>query len=183
MNKFLEFFKSLFDLSDAQIEKAELELKNTQKSDLNNEERKETVESVESIETNTDNKSVDDKVQSAYATPKKDGETMENTELQALQEELKSMKALLEQTQSERAAEKRNSKIKSIKDCVDYDILISLLDGVEEKDIDKKIDEIKKEKSYLFKKVETEGFNPSTPQNILNGVESAFYELNPDLKI
>lgn len=178
MNKVLEFLKSLFELSDEQIEKVELELKNTKKFDLDND--KESEETVESIESK---KSVDDKVQSAYATPIKDGENMENAEIKSLQEELKSMKALLEQTQAERAAEKRDMKINGIKDCVDYGVLTSLLEGVEDKDIDTKIEELRKEKGYLFKQVETDGFNPSSPQNTLNGVESAFYELNPDLKV
>ena len=43
-------------------------------------------------------------------------------------------------------------------------------------------EDIKKEKSYLFKTADTEGFNPATPQNKLSGVEAKFYELNPALR-
>ena len=195
LDKFFEFFRVLFGLSDEQVEKAQEELKNTKKSDSESEKSTESKEKekekdkpVEKVETITETekkeklKSVDDESQSADATSDtvKGGESME--EFKVLQEELKAMKALLEQTQAERATEKRATKIKSIKDCIDYDVLTSLLDGVEDKDIDTKIQEIQKEKAYLFKAKETEGFNPATPSSTLTGVEAAFFDLNPNLK-
>lgn len=197
MNKFLEFLKSLFDLTDEQVEKAELELKNVEKSEsdidktqLNQWKNKKEDNASEEVEKSTEKEekvkteSVDDKNQSADAMSIKDGEnTVTKADYEKLEKELSAMKAILEQTQSERAAEKRSAKIKSVKDCVDYDVLTSLLTGVEDKDIDSKVEEIKKSKGYLFKTIDTQGFNPASPQNQLSGIEAAFFELNPDLKV
>lgn len=168
MNKFFEFLKDIFALTDEQIEKANLE--------LNKEEQKEEV------------KLASDDVQTANASPSEDKDKgsediVSAEEYKALQKELKEVKDMLSATQAERAAEKRTSKINSVKDCIDYGVLTSLLDGVEDKDIDAKVEEIKKEKGYLFKKVETDGFNPATPQNTLTGVEAEFLKLNPNIKL
>jgi hypothetical protein len=197
MNEFLEFFKRLFGLSEEQVAKAEQELNMVQKSDT------ELVESAENQDIdkketkagektekptqndNTDKKeSEDDNLQSADATSNEGVENMNVNieEYKKIQAELEAVKGILEKQNSERAAEQRMSKIKEFKDCLDFDYLSQLLDGVEEKDFGAKVEEIKKDKGYLFKVADTEGFNPATPQNKLSGVEAKFYELNPDLR-
>ena len=183
MNKFLEFLKSLLDLSDEQIEKAELELNKTEKTEVKPED-KPAEKQEEKVETKTGETVKEQSAGATSNTTNKDGEeTVDIKEYKSLQAELKAMKEMLENTQAERVAEKRANKINSIKDCVDYGVLTSLLEGVEDKDIDAKVAEIQKEKAYLFKAKETEGFNPATPQNTLSGVEAAFYELNPSLRV
>lgn len=158
LNKFFEFIKELFGLTEEQVEKAKLTLTDDEKLwDGNKEDIKEEEK-------------------------QEDGEIMTAEEVKALKEELAGMKALLEQTKVEKLAEQRATKIKSIENCLDYDVLASLLKDVEDKDIDAKVAEIQKEKSYLFKGTETQGFNPATPPNTMTGVEAAFFDLNPDLK-
>lgn len=180
MNKLLEFFRDLFGLSEEQLAKVEEELNKSEKTEPDKEEK---VEEEPKKEEKTDTKSKDVETQTSLVNENKDGEdTVKMEEYKALQEELKAMKELLEATQAERIAEKRANKIKSVKDCLDYDVLTSLLDGVEDKDIDSKVEEIKGEKAYLFKAKETEGFNPATPSSTLSGVEAEFYKLNPDLR-
>ena len=181
MNKFFEFFKTLFNLTDEQIEQAQLELNKEQKTDTstqnsqeNQEKEQKTTETVENVDATTEN------------TEKENiegGDSVNREDYMKIQEELKAVKALLEKTTKERDSEKRSARIKSVEGCLDYDLLTSLLNGVEDKDLDTKIEAIKKEKSYLFKKPETEGFNPATPQNTMGGVEAAFLELNPDIKL
>ena len=181
MNKFFEFFKTLFNLTDEQIEQAQLELNNQQKTETdtqniqtNQEKEQKTTETVENVDATTEN------------TEKENiegGDSVNREDYMKIQEELKAVKALLEKTTKERDSEKRSARIKSVEGCLDYDLLTSLLNGVEDKDLDTKIEAIKKEKSYLFKKPETEGFNPATPQNSMGGVEAAFLELNPDIKL
>lgn len=197
MNEFLEFFKRLFGLSEEQVAKAEQELNKVQKSDVevvesaeNQDIDKKETETDENAEKstqkdNTDKKeSEDDNLQSADATSNEGVENMSVNieEYKKIQAELEAVKGILEKQNSERAAEQRMSKIKEFKDCLDFDYLSQLLDGVEEKDFGAKVEEIKKDKGYLFKVADTEGFNPATPQNKLSGVEAKFYELNPDLR-
>ena len=181
MNKFFEFFKTLFNLTDEQIEQAQLELNkeqktgtSTQNSQENKEKEQKTTETVENVETTTEN---------TEKETIEGGDSVNREDYMKIQEELKAVKALLEKTTKERDTEKRSARIKSVEGCLDYDLLTSLLTGVEDKDLDAKIEAIKKEKSYLFKKPETEGFNPATPQNTMGGVEAAFLELNPDIKL
>ena len=181
MNKFFEIFKALFNLTDEQIEQAQLELNNQQKTETdtqniqtNQEKEQKTTETVENVGTTTEN------------TEKENlegGDSVNREDYMKIQEELKAVKALLEKTTKERDTEKRANRIKSVEGCLDYDLLTSLLTDVEDKDLDAKIETIKKEKSYLFKKPETDGFNPATPQNSMGGVEAAFLELNPDIKL
>lgn len=181
MNKFFEFFKTLFNLTDEQIEQAQLELNKEQKTDTdtqniqtNQEKEQKTTETVENVDTTTEN------------TEKENidgGDSVNREDYMKIETELKAVKALLEKTTKERDSEKRANRIKNVEGCLDYDLLTSLLNGVEDKDLDTKIEAIKKEKSYLFKKPETEGFNPATPQNSMGGVEAAFLELNPDIKL
>lgn len=181
MNKFFEFFKTLFNLTDEQIEQAQLELNNQQKTETdtqnsqeNQEKEQKTTETVENVDTTTEN------------TEKeiiKGGDSVNREDYMKIEAELKAVKALLEKTTKERDTEKRANRIKNVEGCLDYDLLTTLLTGVEDKDLDDKIEAIKKEKSYLFKKPETEGFNPATPQNTMGGVEAAFLELNPDIKL
>ena len=197
MNEFLEFFKRLFGLSEEQVAKAEQELNKVQKSDVevvenaeNQDIDKKDTKAGEKTEKptqndNTDKKeSEDDNLQSADATSNEGVENMSVNieEYKKIQAELEAVKGILEKQNSERAAEQRMSKIKEFKDCLDFDYLSQLLDGVEEKDFGAKVEEIKKDKGYLFKVADTEGFNPATPQNKLSGVEAKFYELNPDLR-
>lgn len=182
LNKFLEFLKSLVDLSDEQIEKAELELNKTEKTEKKTED-KPAEKQEEKVETKTGETVKEQSAGATSNTTNKDGEdTVDMKKYEALQSELKAMKEMLENTQAERVAEKRANKIKSVKNCVDYDVLTSLLEGVEDKDIDAKVAEIQKDKGYLFNTKETEGFNPATPQKTVSGVEAKFLELNPDLK-
>lgn len=181
MNKFFEFFKTLFNLTDEQIEQAQLELNKEQKTDTdtqniqtNQEKEQKTTETVENVGTTTEN------------TEKENiegGDSVNREDYMKIQEELKAVKALLEKTTKERDSEKRANRIKNVEGCLDYDLLTSLLTDVEDKDLDAKIESLRKEKSYLFKKPETEGFNPATPQNTMGGVEAAFLELNPDIKL
>lgn len=181
MNKFFEFFKTLFNLTDEQIEQAQLELNKEQKTDIdtqniqeNKEKEQKTTETVENVGNTTEN------------TEKENiegGDSVNREDYMKIQEELKAVKALLEKTTKERDTEKRSARIKSVEGCLDYDLLTSLLTDVEDKDLDAKIESLRKEKSYLFKKPETEGFNPATPQNSMGGVEAAFLELNPDIKL
>lgn len=181
MNKFFEFFKTLFNLTDEQIEQAQLELNKEQKTDTdtqniqtNQEKEQKTTETVENVGTTTEN------------TEKENiegGDSVNREDYMKIQEELKAVKALLEKTTKERDSEKRANRIKNVEGCLDYDLLTSLLTDVEDKDLDAKIESLRKEKSYLFKKPETEGFNPATPQNSMGGVEAAFLELNPDIKL
>ena len=199
MNEFLEFFKRLFGLSEEQVAKAELELNKAQKSEddaeksaENQEKESEKSKTDEKAETTTEktetdkNESEDEKKQSAGDVNDK-AEGVENMsvtveEYKKIQAELEAVKGILEKQNAEKAAEQRMGKIKEFKDCLDYDYLSQLLDGVEEKDFASKVDEIKKDKGYLFKTADTEGFNPATPQNKLSGVEAKFYELNPNLR-
>lgn len=178
MNKFFEFFKTLFNLTDEQIEQAQLELNNQQKTETdtqnsqeNQEKEQKTTETVENVDTTTEKENIEG------------GDSVNREDYMKIEAELKAVKALLEKTTKERDTEKRANRIKSVEGCLDYDLLTSLLTGVEDKDLDTKIEAIKKEKSYLFKKPETEGFNPATPQNTMGGVEAAFLELNPDIKL
>lgn len=181
MNKFFEFFKTLFNLTDEQIEQAQLELNKEQKTDTdtqniqtNQEKEQKTTETVENVGTTTEN---------TEKETIEGGDSVNREDYMKIQEELKAVKALLEKTTKERDTEKRSARIKSVEGCLDYDLLTSLLTDVEDKDLDDKIEAIKKEKSYLFKKPETDGFNPATPQNSMGGVEAAFLELNPDIKL
>ena len=198
MSKLLDVLRDLFNLSEEQVAQAELDLNNVQKSETDTEETaenqgidKKESETVEKVDTTTDKKTSDknepegDKKQSARATSNTEGveETVNREDYKKLEDEIVALKSMLEQTQAERTAERRDAKIKSFKDVQDYDILTTLLDGVEDKDIDGKVAELRKDKGYLFKKPETEGFNPATPQNTLTGVEAAFLELNPDIKL
>lgn len=177
LNKLWEILKSLFEMSEEELENTELELKNKEKV-----EDKPADKVEEKEEKKTDTKSKDVETQTSLVNKDKDGEdTVRMEDYKALQEELKAMKELLETTQAERVAEKRATKIKSVKDCLDYDVLTSLLDGVEDKDIDSKVEEIKGEKAYLFKAKETEGFNPAAPSTP-DGVTAEFLKLNPDLR-
>lgn len=181
MNKFFEFFKTLFNLTDEQIEQAQLELNKEQKTDIdtqnsqeNQEKEQKTTETVENVDTTTEN------------TEKENidgGDSVNREDYMKIEAELKAVKALLEKTTKERDSEKRANCIKNVAGCLDYDLLTSLLTDVEDKDLDAKIESLRKEKSYLFKKPETEGFNPATPQNTMGGVEAAFLELNPDIKL
>ena len=181
LNKLFEILKSLFTMTEEELENTELEIKNIEKVEVKPAEK---VEEKEEKKTDTaDTKSKDVVTQTLVVNENKDGEeTVDIKEYKALQAELKAMKEMMEATQAERVAEKRAAKIKIIKDCVDYDVLTSLLDGVEDKDIDAKVAEIQKEKGYLFKAKETDGFNPAIPQKTLTGVEAEFYKLNPDLR-
>ena len=181
MNKFFEFFKTLFNLTDEQIEQAQLELNNQQKTETdtqniqtNQEKEQKTTETVENVDTTTENteKEIID-----------GGDSVNREDYMKIEAELKAVKALLEKTTKERDSEKRANRIKNVEGCLDYDLLTTLLTGVEDKDLDAKIESLRKEKSYLFKKPETEGFNPATPQNSMGGVEAAFLELNPDIKL
>ena len=198
MNEFLEFFKRLFGLSDEQVAKAEQELNKVEKidsevendaenQDIDTKETKSTEKAVKSIDNKETEKdeSVDEKMQSAGDVNKdtEGVETMVNLEeYKKIQAELAAVKGILEKNNAEKAAEQRMSKIKEFKDCLDFDYLSQLLDGVDEKDFGTKVEEIKKDKGYLFKAADTEGFNPATPQNLMSGVEAKFYELNPDLR-
>lgn len=199
MNEFIEYFKRLFGLSDEQVAKAEEELKNVKKSE---EETKETaenqekdnkkVETVENVETAskkeelTKTEPVGDKLQSAGATSNTDKEVEKMSftaeEYKKLEAELAAVKGILEKQNAEKAAADRMNKIKEFKDCLDYDYLGQLLDGVEEKDFGAKVEEIKKDKSYLFKAPETKGFNPATPQSAMDEVTALFYEYNHDIR-
>lgn len=181
MNKFFEFFKTLFNLTDEQIEQAQLELNNQQKTETdtqnsqeNQEKEQKTTETVENVDTTTENTEKEIIV---------GGDSVNREDYMKIEAELKAVKALLEKTTKERDSEKRANRIKNVEGCLDYDLLTSLLTDVEDKDLDAKIETIKKEKSYLFKKPETDGFNPATPQNTMGGVEAAFLELNPDIKL
>lgn len=183
MNKFFEFFKTLFNLTDEQIEQAQLELNKEQKTDIdtqnsqeNKEKEQKTTETVENVDTTTENTENTEKENI-------EGDSVNREDYMKIQEELKAVKALLEKTTKERDSEKRANRIKNVEGCLDYDLLTSLLTDVEDKDLDTKIESLRKEKSYLFKKPETEGFNPATPQNTMGGVEAAFLELNPDIKL
>ena len=178
MNKLLEILKELFGLTDEQLEKAKSEeVKPEDKTEDKTEDKP-----VEKEEEKTKPTGETVEEQSAGATSDTDKEAIDMSNYKELQEELKAVKEMLEAAKSETLAEKRKNKIQSIKDCVDYDILTTLLDGVEEKDFDTKVAEIQKNKSYLFKSKETDGFNPATPQNTMSDVEAAFYAKNPDLK-
>lgn len=180
LNKLFEILKSLFTMTEEELENTELELKNIEKVEDKSAAKVEEKEEIPADKTDTKSKDVG--TQTLVVNENKDGEeTVDIKEYKALQAELKAMKEMMETTQAERVAEKRATKIKSVKDCVDYDVLTSLLEGVEDKDIDAKVAEIQKEKGYLFKAKETDGFNPATPQNTLTGVEAAFYELNPTI--
>ena len=198
MNKLLEFLKGLLDLSDDQVPKAEKELKNVEKledkieeiAEIQEDEKKEGMgekdgkmqgrkEEMKKTEPKGDEK------QSAGATSNTtEGveETVNKEDYKKLQDELAAVKTILENTKAEQAKEKRDNKVKSVKDCLDYDYLATLLDGVEDKDFDSKVEAIKKDKAYLFKSTDTKGFNPATPSSTLSGVEAAFYELNPSLR-
>ena len=198
MNKFLEFLKSLLDLSDEQVKKAEKELKNVEKLEDKIEEIAESQEDENKEEKGEENGKVQgrqeerqviepagDKKQSAGATSNTtEGveETVNKEDYKKLQDELAAVKSILENTKAEQAKEKRDNKVKSVKDCLDYDYLATLLDGVEDKDFDSKVEEIKKDKAYLFKVTDTKGFNPATPSSTLSGVDAAFFEINPSLR-
>lgn len=199
MNEFLEFFKRLFGLSEEQVQKAEQELNKVQKSDVevvenaeNQDIDKKETKTEENTEKptkndNTDKKeSADDKKQSA-GDVNNEGEGVENMsvtveEYKKIQAELAAVKGILEKQNAEKAAADRMGKIKEFKDCLDFDYLSQLLDGVDEKDFATKVEEIKKDKGYLFKAADTEGFNPATPQSVTSGVEAKFFELNPHLR-
>ena len=199
MNEFLEFFKRLFGLSEEQVAKAEQELNKVQKSDVKVVENAEnqdidkketkTEENTEKPTKNADigkNESADDKKQSAGDVNDKD-EGVENMsvtveEYKKIQAELAAVKGILEKNNAEKAAAERMIKIKEFKDCLDFDYLSQLLDGVDEKDFGTKVEEIKKDKGYLFKAPETKGFNPATPQNTMDEVTASFYEFNHDIR-
>lgn len=187
MNEFLEFVKKLFGLSEEQVKKAEETLKIVEEP-KNTDDISETIKSETKEETDTTTEKEDlTKTQSldvgtqSLDVNNNEGDE-ENMSMNALQEELKAVKEMLEASKAETLAEKRKNKIQNVKDCVDYDILTTLLEGVEDKDFDKKIAELQKEKSYLFKSKETDGFNPATPQAAVGDVEAAFYAKDPDLK-
>lgn len=181
MNKFWELFRNLFGLSDEQVEKAQEELSKIE----NNEEDKPEDKGPDSEKEEDKAEDIADGVGTQPAgvsgDSKGDVEMVAKEEYKKLQDELAAVKGLLEQQNAERVAEKRKSKIDSYKDCLDTSYLSTLLDGVDEKDFDKKVEEIKKEKAYLFSKPETDGFNPAEPNTKMNGVEAAFYKNNPDL--
>ena len=194
----MEFFKKLFGLSDEQMQKAEQELNKVQKSDVEVVENAEN-QDINTKETKTEEKaekttkndkevkteSVDDKNQSAGDANKAEGvEKMSVTldEYKKIEAELAAVKGILEKNNAEKAASERMTKIKEFKDCLDYDYLSQLLDGVEEKDFGSKVEEIKKDKGYLFKTADTAGFNPATPQNTFDEVDAAFYAINHDLR-
>ena len=194
MNEFLEYFKRLFGLSEEQVQKAEDELKNIENLET---EPKEIAENQDiknkKAETNTNveptketDKPVGLEEQSAGATSNtaKEVEKMSFTaeEYKKLEEELAAVKGILEKQNAEKAATDRMNKIKEFKDCLDYDYLGQLLDGVAEKDFGTKVEEIKKNKSYLFKAPDTKGFNPATPQNTFDDVTAAFYDFNHDIR-
>ena len=194
----MEFLKSLLDLSDEQVKKAEKELKNVEKLEDKIEEIAESQEDENKEEKGEENGKVQgrqeerqviepagDKKQSAGATSNTtEGveETVNKEDYKKLQDELAAVKSILENTKAEQAKEKRDNKVKSVKDCLDYDYLATLLDGVEDKDFDSKVEEIKKDKAYLFKVTDTKGFNPATPSSTLSGVDAAFFEINPSLR-
>ena len=154
MNKFLEFLKDFLGLSEEQVQKAEEGLKNIEKLETetketaeNQEKETEKVETVENVENKANTEPLGEKEQSAVATSNTEGveETVNKEEYTKLQKELADVKAMLENTKAEQAKEKRENKIKSVKDCLDYSILTSLLEGVEDKDFDTKVEEIKKQ--------------------------------------
>lgn len=178
---FSQFFDWLFDDSEQEQVKKELEAKieEKSKSDVENTSKKEETAENNKNADNTKEKAESVKKQSADATSDttKEVNPMDLKKIEELNKEIADLKAMLEKSK----ADQRTAKINSIANCLDYDILTSLLDGVEDKDIDSKVAEIKKDKGYLFKSVETNGFNPATPQNTLSGVEAKFYERNTDL--
>lgn len=190
MDKFLEFFRALFGLSDEQLEKAQEELNKVEKIDEKPE--KEDKEDKEDNGTKADATKADatkDTAKGVSTQPagvndkdKGDAEMVSAEEYKKVQKELAAVKAILEKQNADAIAEKRMNKITGYKDCLDTSYLASLLEGVEVQDFDKKVEEIKKEKAYLFSKPETEGFNPAEPSTKMNGVEAAFYRNNPDLR-
>ena len=196
MNKFLEFFRDLFGLSEEQVKKAEQELNNvekmtdgTEKTLENQENESKKSETAEKIEKTAEIKETEkkepagDNLQSAGDVNKEGVEETVNMETyKKLEAELAKVTAILENTKAEQAKEKRDNRVKGVKDCLDYNLLGTLLEGVEDKDFDTKVEEIKKEKAYLFKTTDTKGFNPATPSSTLNGVEEAFFKNNPDLR-
>ncbi len=183
MDKLLDFIKEWLGLTDEQVKKAELDLNKTDDKPEDKPEEK-PVEKEEE-KTKQTGETVEEQSAGATSNTEKEGEepmeTVDAKEYKALQEEIKSLKSIIEKQKLDSVAEKRATKIKGIKDCLDYDYLTTLLDGVEDKDFDNKVEEIKKSKGYLFKQPETEGFNPAPVSEGLNEVESAFYKINPDL--
>ena len=202
MNKFFEFFRALFSLSDEDLESLELSVKNEQKAEdetgkqNNNNEKDKEVKETEKVSNNKENVKTDKKgtgetvkEQTAGASSvsiqdekQKEADSVSIAEYKKLEQELASVRKILEDTKTQQIQEKRDAKIKTYTDCLDPSLLTTLLDGIDEKDMDAKVEEIKKEKGYLFKSVETKGFNPATPQNTLSNLEAKFYERNPDLK-
>ena len=176
MNKFLEFFKGIFGLTDEQLEKAQLEFENKEPN--------EEVEKAEhKDEEKEEDKEEDKEEEHTKEEPNNKGGEADMKELELLKEQVAKLTEMLEQKDKEAMQKARQDKIKSVKGCNDYDVLETLLKDVKDDDIDSKVEEIKKEKGYLFKKINTEGFNPAQPQNTLDGVDRAFLELNPGLKL
>lgn len=199
MSEFFEYLKRLFGLSDEQVQKAEEELKNAKKSETesketagNQENENKKVETVENVATTSKKEEIEktepvgDKLQTAGASSNTDKEVEKMSftaeEYKKLEAELAAVKGILEKQNAEKAAADRMNKIKEFKDCLDYDYLGQLLDGVEEKDFGAKVEAIKKDKSYLFKAPDTKGFNPATPQNTMDEVTAAFYDFNHDIR-
>lgn len=177
MNRLLEFFKELFGLSDEQIERVQDELKNEEKTEETPAEEKKDEKVEDTADgVGTQPAGVDEEVKGD------EDMSVSAEDYKKLQDELAAVKGLLEKQTADALKEKRMNKINGYKDCRDTSYLSTLLEGVEEKDMDKKVEEIKKEKAYLFSKPETEGFNPSEPNTKMNGVEAAFYRNNPDLR-
>ena len=184
MDNFWDFLRSLFSFRDEELEKVSEDIKKSEKSkdkpDVGKEDNvaKKDEGIAESVRTQPEGVNGDKEDKEEVS------EDMSVTveEYKKLQEELAAVKGILEKNNADAAAEKRMNKIKSYKDCLDPSYLSTLLDGVKEDDFDSKVEEIKKEKAYLFSKPETEGFNPAEPNNKLTGVEAAFYSQNTDLK-
>mgnify|MGYP007022168669 CR=1 FL=1 len=116
MNKFLEFFKELFGLSDEQLEKAQEELVKEQKSE--NEEVEETEKNDDKVGSD---KGTADGVGTQPACVNEDNKgdadmSVSLEEYKKLQDELAAVKGILEKNNADAAAEKRMNKIKSYKD-------------------------------------------------------------------
>lgn len=185
MNDFLGFLRKLFSLSDEELEKVSAEIEKGTNEDEKAKEMGKEQKPEKKAEETKEKKDIAEgvRIQQAASNTDKGDEDMGVSveEYKKLQEELAAVKGILEKNNADALAEKRMNKIKSYKDCLDTSYLSTLLDGVDEKDFDSKVEEIKKEKAYLFSKPETDGFNPAEPNNKLSGVDAAFYKQNTDL--
>lgn len=181
MDNFWESLRKLFALSDEELEKVANNLSNSEKVEEAGKKSGAAESKEDKPEVIAEGVRTKQAASNTEQSKGADEMTVSMSEYKKIQDELAAVKSILEKNNADAAAEKRMNKIKGYKDCLDHSYLSTLLEGVDEKDFDSKVEEIKKEKGYLFSKPETDGFNPAEPSNTMDGVQIAFYKQNPDL--